>query len=104
MPDLLWSVYPWCTKPVPNLFFLFTGRTAEELKAFLCQSDWWDHSFTIRKYNPFTKLSYVGKPLWQHPYNAEPISVQFDGLGNNELSQLLDGGDPSGTRSEAEAL
>ncbi len=27
----------------------FAGRTAEELKAFLCQSDWWDHSFTIRE-------------------------------------------------------
>ena len=25
------------------------GRTSDHLKAFLCQSDWWDHSFTIRK-------------------------------------------------------
>lgn len=34
------------------------GRTSDHLKAFLCQSDWWDHSFTIRKQsllrsNPF---------------------------------------------------
>lgn len=26
------------------------GRTAEDLKAFLCQSDWWDHSFTILEF------------------------------------------------------
>ena len=32
-----------------NCFSSFAGRTAENLKAFLCQSDWWDHSFTIRK-------------------------------------------------------
>ena len=23
------------------------GRTADDLKAFLCESNWWDHSFTI---------------------------------------------------------
>ena len=30
--------------------FAFLGKTATNLKAYLCQSDWWDHSFTIRKY------------------------------------------------------
>lgn len=22
------------------------GRTADDLKAYLCKSDWWDHTFT----------------------------------------------------------
>ncbi|KAF6216618.1 hypothetical protein GE061_000962 [Apolygus lucorum] len=26
---------------------VIVGRTADDLKAFLCQTDWWDHSFTI---------------------------------------------------------
>lgn len=25
------------------------GRTAEDLKAYLCRTDWWDHSFTTCK-------------------------------------------------------
>ncbi|TRY60951.1 hypothetical protein TCAL_16346, partial [Tigriopus californicus] len=29
---------------------VIVGRTAENLKAFLCQSDWWDHSFTILEF------------------------------------------------------
>ena len=28
---------------------VIVGRTAEDLKAFLCRTDWWDHSFTIRE-------------------------------------------------------
>lgn len=27
------------------------GRTADDLKAFLCATDWWDHFFTSCKYN-----------------------------------------------------
>ena len=27
------------------------GRTADDLKAFLCESNWWDHSFTISENN-----------------------------------------------------
>ncbi len=41
------------------LFFCILGRTAEELKAFLCQSDWWDHSFTIRKSTTKTSRSSI---------------------------------------------
>ena len=31
-------------------FFSYAGYTSDDLKAFLCQSDWWDHSFTICEY------------------------------------------------------
>lgn len=31
---------------------VIVGRTADDLKAYLCQTDWWDHSFTTRKYRP----------------------------------------------------
>lgn len=33
--------------------------TAQDLKAWLCQSDWWDHSFTISKSNNLTKYCCV---------------------------------------------
>jgi G protein-coupled receptor 158 len=26
---------------------VIVGRTADDLKAFLCRKDWWDHSFSI---------------------------------------------------------
>lgn len=26
------------------------GRTADDLKAFLCKTDWWDHTFTSSKF------------------------------------------------------
>jgi hypothetical protein len=26
------------------------GRTADNLKAYLCQTDWWDHFFSISKF------------------------------------------------------
>lgn len=29
---------------------VIVGRTADNLKAFLCKTDWWDHTFTSRKY------------------------------------------------------
>jgi G protein-coupled receptor 158 len=28
---------------------VIVGRTADDLKAFLCRTDWWDHSFTTRE-------------------------------------------------------
>lgn len=28
---------------------VIVGRTADDLKAYLCRTDWWDHSFSIRK-------------------------------------------------------
>lgn len=27
------------------------GRTADDLKAFLCKTDWWDYTFTSSKYS-----------------------------------------------------
>ena len=36
---------------------VIVGRTADDLKAYLCRTDWWDHSFTIRKL--LTTLIYV---------------------------------------------
>lgn len=29
---------------------VIVGRTADNLKAFLCKTDWWDHTFTSRKH------------------------------------------------------
>lgn len=29
------------------------GRTADDLKAFLCKTNWWDHTFTSSKFNLF---------------------------------------------------
>lgn len=29
---------------------VIVGRTADDLKAFLCKADWWDHTFTSSKY------------------------------------------------------
>lgn len=29
---------------------VIVGRTADNLKAFLCKTDWWDHTFTSRKW------------------------------------------------------
>ena len=46
----IWSLTTFISLSILFPFF-FPGRTAENLKAFLCQSDWWDHSFTIRKFN-----------------------------------------------------
>lgn len=28
---------------------VIVGRTADDLKAYLCRTDWWDHSFSTRK-------------------------------------------------------
>lgn len=28
---------------------VIVGRTKDDLKAYLCDTDWWDHSFTTRK-------------------------------------------------------
>lgn len=30
---------------------VIVGRTADDLKAFLCKADWWDHTFTTSKYS-----------------------------------------------------
>ena len=32
------------------LIAVIIGRTADNLKAFLCESNWWDHSFTISEF------------------------------------------------------
>lgn len=39
---------------------VIVGRTAEDLKAYLCKTDWWDHTFTSSKFNEYShrKLSY----------------------------------------------
>ena len=29
---------------------VIVGRTADNLKAFLCKTDWWDHTFTSSKF------------------------------------------------------
>lgn len=30
---------------------VIVGRTADNLKAFLCKTDWWDHTFTSSEYS-----------------------------------------------------
>lgn len=35
---------------------VIVGRTADNLKAFLCRTDWWDHTFTSRKSNPISLM------------------------------------------------
>lgn len=29
---------------------VIVGRTTDDLKAFLCKTDWWDHTFTSSEY------------------------------------------------------
>lgn len=37
---------------------VIVGRTADDLKAYLCKTDWWDHTFTSSKYrNDATTLN-----------------------------------------------
>lgn len=38
---------------------VIVGRTADDLKAFLCKADWWDHTFTSSKYF----ASIISKPI-----------------------------------------
>ena len=41
------------------------GQTADNLKAFLCESNWWDHSFTISKKCPALCFAfYFGLVQW----------------------------------------
>lgn len=42
---------------------VIVGRTADDLKAFLCKSDWWDHTFTSSKYSPSSSSF---RPLFAH--------------------------------------
>lgn len=37
---------------------VIVGRTADDLKAFLCKADWWDHTFTSSEYSIFFRLSF----------------------------------------------
>ena len=34
-----------------TMVLVIIGRTADDLKAFLCESNWWDHSFTISEFD-----------------------------------------------------
>ena len=63
------------------------GQTADNLKAFLCESNWWDHSFTISKKCPLYILhstliwcsgaddSVVGNPTVYHGPES-PVRIQ----------------------------
>lgn len=51
---------------------VIVGRTADNLKAFLCKTDWWDHTFTSSKYG--LGGSITGRPLlllWLHGYDSQ---------------------------------
>uniref|UniRef100_A0A182YKT5 G-protein coupled receptors family 3 profile domain-containing protein n=1 Tax=Anopheles stephensi TaxID=30069 RepID=A0A182YKT5_ANOST len=48
---------------------VIVGRTADNLKAFLCKTDWWDHTFTSSKY-PAAMISLTRgaeKKKWRKP-------------------------------------
>lgn len=46
---------------------VIVGRTADNLKAFLCKTDYWDHTFTSSKF----RFSYVTKNLvYLHTYSC----------------------------------
>jgi hypothetical protein len=48
---------------------VIVGRTADNLKAFLCKTDWWDHTFTSRKSMMVVcrmmKASHNSDPQWK---------------------------------------
>lgn len=46
---------------------VIVGRTADDLKAFLCKADWWDHTFTTSEY--FCFVAFCNFTFWQHHNN-----------------------------------
>lgn len=40
---------------------VIVGRTADDLKAYLCRNDWWDHSFTGCKFKTSSKTIFREK-------------------------------------------
>lgn len=40
------------------------GRTADDLKAYLCKTDWWDHTFTSSKSKPIILCSLWDFNIW----------------------------------------
>lgn len=66
---------------------VIVGRTADDLKAFLCKADWWDHTFTTSKLNRTdNQLIFYGfmvllpEYCWLEIWNVNPISVPIMGL------------------------
>lgn len=47
---------------------VIVGRTADNLKAFLCKTDYWDHTFTSRKYSWLFLLLITSKQIQQIIY------------------------------------
>lgn len=45
---------------------VIVGRTADDLKAYLCRTDWWDHSFTTCKlpYSPISQPLNCNLSAW----------------------------------------
>jgi hypothetical protein len=51
---------------------VIVGRTADNLKAFLCKTDWWDHTFTSRKSFERETMNTQTKWPFDGPRNKTP--------------------------------
>lgn len=47
---------------------VIVARTADDLKAYLCRTDWWDHSFTTREYFKRSNQSFETRFLYVYIY------------------------------------
>lgn len=54
---------------------VIVGRTADDLKAFLCRTDWWDHSFTTSMYFAFRAKIRNNNYLRINNYLLEYINI-----------------------------
>lgn len=58
---------------------VIVGRTADDLKAYLCKTDWWDHTFTSSKYRndatTLNKLNEINVPKLHYSLHFYPIAV-----------------------------
>jgi hypothetical protein len=62
---------------------VIVGRTADNLKAFLCKTDWWDHTFTSseRARFPFQDLLKANKFNLKIPIFSVHSGSTVPGLG-----------------------
>lgn len=46
------------------------GRTADDLKAYLCKTDWWDHTFTSSTWAFFIYTFYLCMKMWMKIFTS----------------------------------
>lgn len=71
---------------------VIVGRTADNLKAFLCKTDWWDHTFTSSLYTflfiflSIYKISFcLSLPL--SPFGSFPFSYILLNLNRRKIER-----------------